>query len=91
MIAIILAGGFGTRMSPITKTLSKCLIPIDGEPALYKILKQLNSLDCSKILILTGYLSQQIKLAINSFGEIGEETILIDTPESFSQIGRAHV
>jgi D-glycero-D-manno-heptose 1,7-bisphosphate phosphatase len=88
MIAIILAGGFGTRMSPITDTLSKCLVPINGEPALYKILKQLNSLDCSKIVVLTGYLGQQVKQAIHNFDEFGEKIILIDTPESFSPAQR---
>ncbi len=32
--AIILAGGLGTRLKPLTDTLPKCLVPIEGRPLL---------------------------------------------------------
>jgi NDP-sugar pyrophosphorylase family protein len=39
--AIILAGGSGTRLSPVTSTLNKSLVPINGEPLLKKLLLQM--------------------------------------------------
>lgn len=39
--AIILAGGEGKRMGDVTRGVQKCLLPIDGEPILYHIFREL--------------------------------------------------
>ena len=43
MNVLILAGGFGTRMYPLTKDLPKALIKIKGKPVIEYILEQLNN------------------------------------------------
>ena len=39
MNVVILAGGFGTRLSEYTKTIPKPMVKIKGKPLLYYIMK----------------------------------------------------
>lgn len=59
--AVILAGGRGERMMPLTNTIPKALVPINGIPILAHQLRQLERLGFSEVLILTGYLSKTIE------------------------------
>ena len=43
MKAMIFAAGLGTRLKPITDTIPKALVPIDGKPLLYRVVSKLGS------------------------------------------------
>lgn len=58
--AVILAGGLGTRLRPMTDTIPKPMAPIDGEPFLSILLRQLSRYGISEVLVLAGYLSDVI-------------------------------
>jgi D-glycero-D-manno-heptose 1,7-bisphosphate phosphatase len=64
--AVILAGGRGERMLPITEFLPKALVPVLGVPMLKLQIDQLERLGIQKIVILTGHLGDEIQSYINS-------------------------
>lgn len=51
MKAILLAAGKGTRLRPLTDTIPKCLIPINGEPLLEIWLRLLKGYGVKEVLI----------------------------------------
>jgi glucose-1-phosphate thymidylyltransferase len=53
MKGIILAGGTGTRLYPLTKVTNKHLLPVGKEPMLYHPIKQLISAGLKQILVVT--------------------------------------
>jgi glucose-1-phosphate thymidylyltransferase len=56
MKGIILAGGKGERLYPLTKVTNKHLLPVGKEPMIYNPIKQLISCDIRDILIVTSTL-----------------------------------
>jgi mannose-1-phosphate guanylyltransferase len=61
MQAVILAGGLGTRLWPITKEIPKPMVPVAGVPYLEHQLRLLARQSIRDIVILTGYLGDQIE------------------------------
>lgn len=61
MIAVILAGGKGSRLAPVTNFSPKALVPIYGSPILKHQFDQLKRIGISKVIVLTGYLASSIK------------------------------
>ncbi len=61
MKALLLSAGLGTRLRPITNTIPKCLVPINGKPLLEYWLENLSNAGIEEFLINTSYLSEQIE------------------------------
>ena len=53
MKGIILAGGTGTRLYPLTKVTNKHLLPVGKEPMIFHPIKQLVSAGLKQILVVT--------------------------------------
>ena len=61
MKVVILAGGFGTRISEYTKTIPKPMIPINKVPILIHLIKYYKKFNFNEFYIAVGYKSQIIK------------------------------
>lgn len=62
---VILAGGTGTRLRPITETIPKAMVPVSDKPFIEHIIDEFKANGIKEIVILLGYLPDQIK---NCFG-----------------------
>lgn len=60
MKAVILAGGIGTRMRPLTYLVPKPLLPIGGKPLLERTIEYLKGYGFDEIIICVAYLKGQI-------------------------------
>jgi NDP-sugar pyrophosphorylase family protein len=61
MQAVILAGGLGTRLWPITRAIPKPMVTVCGVPYLEHQLRLLTKQSITDVVMLTGYLGNQIE------------------------------
>jgi len=65
MKVILLAGGFGTRLSEYTKTIPKPMIKVNGKPMLLHIMHQYAKYGYKEFYIALGYKGEVIKKFFN--------------------------
>lgn len=61
MQIVIMAGGMGTRLRPLTYEIPKPMVVVGGKPYLYYQLKYLQKFGYTDVLILIGYLGHYIQ------------------------------
>ena len=69
--AVILCGGRGERLRPLTDNLPKPLAPVLGKPFLEYLIVQLKEAGIERILLLTGYLGELICAQIGNGERFG--------------------
>jgi len=79
MKAVILAGGYGTRISEESNLKPKPMIEIGGKPILWHILKTYSSYDINEFVICCGYKGEQIKEYFTNFNLETWNIELVDT------------
>lgn len=60
MKAMIFAAGFGTRLRPLTETIPKALVPINGIPVLDLVIRNLQKYGVEDFVVNTHYLHQKV-------------------------------
>ncbi len=60
MQMVILAGGLGTRLRPLTERVPKCMVPVNGRPFLEYQLEMLSRRGVRDIVLCVGYLGEAV-------------------------------
>ena len=60
MQAIILAAGMGKRLKELTQNNTKCMVKVNGETLISRMLGQLDKLELTRIVIVVGYEGQKL-------------------------------
>ncbi|MFN3804585.1 MAG: NDP-sugar synthase [Pyrobaculum sp.] len=71
MQAVILAGGFGKRLAPLTAETPKPLIPVGGRPILVRQIEWLRRFGVVDIVLAVGYLRHKIFEALGDGRKFG--------------------
>jgi NDP-sugar pyrophosphorylase family protein len=85
--ALILAGGKGTRLKPITHEIPKPLILIKGRPILEHILDLLRQHNVKDIIMSIGYKKEQIKNYFGDGSKFGVNIVYVEEDKSQGTAG----
>lgn len=87
MKALVLSGGAGTRLRPITHTSAKQLVPVANKPVLFYGLEAIRDAGVTDVGIIVGDTSAEIEAAVGDGSELGISVTYIkqDAP-----LGLAH-
>ena len=56
MLGIVLAAGGGTRLRPLTDTLPKTLLPVEGDRTIFELaIANLRAVDITDVVVVTGH------------------------------------
>lgn len=76
MKALLLAAGLGTRLKPITNTIPKCLVPIDGKPLLGLWLDMLSAIGIDDFYINVHFYADAVRNFIKNSPHADKVTII---------------
>jgi NDP-sugar pyrophosphorylase family protein len=71
MRAVILAGGKGVRMRPLTYTIPKPLLPVGEKPILEEIIERLRGYGIDDLVIAVGYRAELIETYFRDGAQLG--------------------
>jgi len=69
MKAVILCGGFGSRLRNVIGETQKAIAEVDGKPFLHIVIDRLISAGLNELIFCTHYQSDQVETALAAFGE----------------------
>ncbi|MYX03004.1 MULTISPECIES: glucose-1-phosphate thymidylyltransferase [unclassified Streptomyces] len=87
MKALVLSGGSGTRLRPITHTSAKQLVPVANKPILFYVLESIAATGITEVGIVVGHTAQEIQDAVGDGSSFGLDVTYIHQAQP---LGLAH-
>ena len=84
--AVILAGGKGVRLAPLTEVIPKPLVPIGGLPIMEIVIRQLGKFGINRITLAVGYMAELIQAYFQDGAKWG---VSIDYSHETAPLGTA--
>lgn len=86
MKGLILSGGKGTRLYPLTYTRAKQLIPVANKPVLVRVIESIRDAGVTEIGVVTGDTGPEIQEALDSRDDLGVNLTYIpqDSPDGLA-------
>ena len=69
--AVVMVGGKGTRLLPLTETRPKIILPVADRPCLWYLLRSLARAGIEEVILACGYKSEQMRDAIGDGSDLG--------------------
>ncbi len=76
---VVIAGGFGTRLRPLTLRRPKALIPLLNRPQILHVLDRLPP-DCDRVIVAVNYLYEQVRDFFEAL-DSDVEVVVVNEPE----------
>ncbi len=85
--AVIMAGGFGKRLHPLTNNTPKPMLPVAGKPMLQRTIEQLRDAGIHQINITTHYLPEKITQHFGCGKDFGVELSYVSEDQPLGTAG----
>jgi NDP-mannose synthase len=87
--AMILAGGLGTRLRPLTFSIPKPLLPVGEKPILQKIIEQLRDAGVTDVVLATGYQAELVRAFCGDGSKFGVNVSYVHESKPLGTAGPA--
>ncbi len=87
MDAVVMAGGKGTRLRPLTYAIPKPLLPVGERPILEILLGQLKKSGFTRVYVSIGYKGDLIRSYLGDGSRLGVSVEYVDEPEALGTAG----
>lgn len=87
MEAVVLAGGKGTRLQPLTAEIPKPLAPVGDRPIIEILLTRMKRCGVKRVHVAVNHLAHLIKDAIGDGERFGLEIVYVQETEPLSTVG----